>query len=73
MLRAVLVDDEVLAIKMLEQSLEIVGGIQVVKTYNNPNVFLQEIESISPYIIFLDIDMGTTTAWRLRLKYSTRI
>ncbi|GGG22286.1 response regulator [Paenibacillus abyssi] len=56
-LRAVLIDDEVLAISLLEKLLLDIGGVQIAGKFTNPNASMELIKDLNPDIIFLDIEM----------------
>ncbi|MWV46353.1 response regulator [Paenibacillus sp. HJL G12] len=57
-MRAILVDDERLALELLQQMLEKkVGGVTVVGAYTNPVQALEEARELQPDLIFLDIHM----------------
>ena len=56
-IRAILVDDEQLALKHLENKLNELGTVEVVKTFSNaPNV-LKEMKHLDFQVAFLDIEM----------------
>lgn len=57
MLKAILVDDEVLAIELLEAMLKEIGGIEIIGKYANPLEGLGSLELLQPDILFLDIEM----------------
>ncbi|GIP40236.1 hypothetical protein J31TS4_35160 [Paenibacillus sp. J31TS4] len=57
MLRAVLVDDEKPALKVLTRVLEELGHVQVVGAYTDPSEMLKEVEALKPDLAFLDIEM----------------
>jgi two-component system LytT family response regulator len=56
-MRALIVDDEPVARKVLREELEALGGIEVAGEADNGETALLEISSISPDIVFLDIQM----------------
>ncbi|WP_256757216.1 response regulator [Cohnella sp. WQ 127256] len=56
-MRAILVDDEGLALRDLERQLGKIGGIEVVATFQNANEALQQIAELKPDVVFLDIEM----------------
>lgn len=58
MLKAIIVDDEILAINLLETLLHESGNIQIVGKFLNPIEALEEILFLQPDILFLDIDMA---------------
>ncbi len=56
-MKAILVDDEGLALKDLERQLEKIGGIEIAGKFRNAADALQRIEELNPDVAFLDIDM----------------
>ncbi|WP_438434224.1 response regulator [Gorillibacterium sp. sgz500922] len=70
MIRAVLIDDEKLALLQLERSLKEWGDIEIEATFTNPIQALSELRELRPDVIFLDIDMpgldGLQTADRIQ-------
>ncbi|PZU85074.1 MAG: two-component system response regulator [Chryseobacterium sp.] len=59
MIKCVILDDELLAISYLKLLCDQIEGIEVVKAFNNPKVFLQEINDIDCDLCILDIEMPT--------------
>jgi DNA-binding LytR/AlgR family response regulator len=57
MIKCVILDDELLAISYLKLLCEQIEGIEVVKAFNNPKIFLQEIDDIDCDLCILDIEM----------------
>lgn len=57
MATAVIIDDEYYSIEGLRTELELLGGIDVIATYENCNELLNNIERLKPNIVFLDIEM----------------
>lgn len=57
MIKCVILDDELLAISYLKLLCEEIEGVEVVKAFNNPRVFLQEIDNIDCDLCILDIEM----------------
>lgn len=57
LIRAVLIDDERPAIREMEYLLQANAAIEVVGTFTNPLQALQEMEFLSPQVVFLDINM----------------
>lgn len=57
MIKCVILDDELLAISYLKLLCEEIEGVEVVKAFNNPKVFLQEIDDIDCDLCILDIEM----------------
>src|SRR5699024_10776096 len=57
-MKAILVDDEQLALDYLEHQLEKVGGIDIIGKYNNPNFFHNHKDMLNAIdVVFLDIEM----------------
>ena len=61
MLRAIIVDDEKLAIDHLERLLVNTGKVEVTHTYLDPTDAVKDIPALEPHIVFLDIDMPEMT------------
>ncbi|WP_419392645.1 response regulator [Cytobacillus praedii] len=59
-MRVLLIDDEKLALDMLESLLNKIDGIEIVGKYQNPESALQNIKEKQVDVIFLDINMGST-------------
>lgn len=59
-MRVLLIDDEKLALDMLESLLNKIDGIEIVGKYQNPESGLQNIRKEQVDVIFLDINMGST-------------
>ncbi|WP_379964603.1 LytR/AlgR family response regulator transcription factor [Epilithonimonas sp. UC225_85] len=57
MIKCVILDDELLAISYLKLLCEDIEGVEIVKAFNNPKVFLQEIDNIDCDLCILDIEM----------------
>ncbi|MPS72863.1 MAG: response regulator transcription factor [Chryseobacterium sp.] len=57
MIKCVILDDELLAISYLKLLCDQIEGVEVVKAFNNPKVFLQEINDIDCDVCILDIEM----------------
>ena len=57
MIKAVLLDDEPLALDLLESHISKTQGIEVVGAFTNPIEALQELEKLSPDVVFSDIQM----------------
>ncbi|WP_027382684.1 LytR/AlgR family response regulator transcription factor [Epilithonimonas caeni] len=57
MIKCVILDDELLAISYLKLLCDQIEGVEVVKAFNNPKVFLQEINDCDCDVCILDIEM----------------
>lgn len=57
MLKAILVDDELFALKELQLQLENLPNIQIVGSFTNPFESFFNIAILNPDVVFLDIDM----------------
>lgn len=64
-MRAILIDDEELALKYLEHQLMKIGGIEVIKTFMNPRIAVRAAEIAQADLIFLDIQMPEIDGLRL--------
>ena len=58
LVKVVLVDDEQLAVEMLEILLNRIEGIEIQGTYTNPEVAIKEAEQLEVDAVFLDMEMG---------------
>ncbi|GAA3402314.1 response regulator [Paenibacillus hodogayensis] len=56
-MKAILVDDEMLALRYLEKKLVVNGQIEVIGKYLDVEEALEAVTELSPDVIFLDIDM----------------
>lgn len=54
---AILVDDENIALDVLQEVLESISSIDVIEKYTSPTRFLEEVSIKKPDIVFLDIQM----------------
>ena len=57
-IKAIIVDDEPNAIKVMSSLLEGYNNIKIVASYTKPEAALAEIARVKPDVIFLDIEMG---------------
>ncbi|AEG60979.1 response regulator [Desulforamulus ruminis] len=69
MLRAIAVDDEILALHLLENLLQEIGGVNLIGTFTDATRALATIAEEKPDIVFLDVEMpnqnGLSMAERL--------
>lgn len=56
-LRCIVVDDEPLAVKMLEGYIDRTPDLELLASFNDPVLALGEIRSLTPELVFLDIQM----------------
>ena len=61
MIKCVILDDELLAISYLKLLCEQIENVEVVKAFNDPKIFLNEIENIDCNLCILDIEMSGMT------------
>src|SRR3954453_8064653 len=64
-MRALIVDDEPIARKVLREELELLNSIEIVGEAENGEAALLKISSVRPDIIFLDIQMPVMTGFEL--------
>lgn len=57
MIKAVLVDDELLVLQLLERIVGEFNNIRIVGVFTDPEQALQEIPGLKPEVLFLDVDM----------------
>lgn len=58
-LKVVIVDDEKLAIDLLQRKCEGITDVEVIRTFTNPKQAMEEIPNIAKDLVFLDIEMGS--------------
>lgn len=61
MIKCVILDDELLAISYLKLLCEQIDDVEVVKAFNDPKIFLKEIDNIDCNLCILDIEMPGMT------------
>ncbi|GAB0155989.1 LytTR family DNA-binding domain-containing protein [Chryseobacterium sp. Alg-005] len=61
MIKCVILDDELLAISYLKLLCEQIDHVEVVKAFNDPKIFLTEIDQIDCNVCILDIEMPGMT------------
>ena len=69
MLKAIIIDDEILAIRLLESMLKASGSIEIIGTFQNPKDGLVNIDILKSDILFLDIEMAEMTG----LEFASKI
>lgn len=68
MLKVVLVDDEILVLKLLEKFISTNNNIQVIGSFTKVSVALKEIPKLKPDVAFLDIEMPGLNGIELATK-----
>lgn len=58
-MKVAVVDDEQLAVEVLEIMLKRIEGVKVEATFTNPKVAIKEIDKLEVDAVFLDMEMGT--------------
>ncbi len=61
MIKCVILDDELLAISYLKLLCEQIENVEVVKAFNDPKIFLSEINNLDCNLCILDIEMPGMT------------
>lgn len=67
-MRIMILDDEIIAIKMLEKLVSQYEDLTIVKTITNPGDLFTEIETAKPNLIFIDINLGGVSGVELAEK-----
>lgn len=70
MIKCVILDDELLAISYLKLLCEQIENVEVVKAFNDPKIFLSEIENIDCNLCILDIEMPGMTGLQVAERIS---
>lgn len=65
MIKCVILDDELLALSYLKLLCEQIDDVEVIKAFNNPNLFLSEIENLDCNLCILDIEMPGTNGLQI--------
>jgi DNA-binding LytR/AlgR family response regulator len=60
-INCVLIDDEPLALELLESHISKTDGISLIRSFTNPIEALQELETLQPDVVFCDIQMPELT------------
>nr|WP_106781910.1 response regulator [Lysinibacillus timonensis] len=68
LLKAVLIDDEVLGIKLLDTLLNEIGGVEVVASFTDPIEGLANLQNLQADVLFLDIEMPVITGIQIAEK-----
>jgi two-component system, LytTR family, response regulator len=73
MIKAILVDDEEMALDVLDILLREIGGVSVLGKFQRADEAIEQVERLQPDLIFLDIEMpglnGLVAAERLQSRY----
>jgi DNA-binding NarL/FixJ family response regulator len=72
MIKCVILDDELLAISYLKLLCEQIENVEVVKAFNDPKIFLNEIENLDCNLCILDIEMPGMTVFRLQKPFQVQ-
>jgi DNA-binding LytR/AlgR family response regulator len=70
MIKCVILDDELLAISYLKLLCEQIENVEVVKAFNDPKIFLNEIDSLDCNLCILDIEMPGMTGLQVAERIS---
>jgi len=75
MLKAIIVDDEILAINLLEAMLKDNAAIDVIGKFQNPLDAIANIPTLKPDILFLDIEMAEMNGidFASKIEYLTHL
>lgn len=65
MIKCILIDDEPLALELLESHVERTDGIELLQSFTNPIEALQELDQLKPDVILSDIQMPELTGVQL--------
>jgi two-component system LytT family response regulator len=57
-IRAIIVDDELLAVKRIEQLLKDQTEFETIASFTEADEAISEIDSLNPDVLFLDVDLG---------------
>ncbi|NMA84470.1 MAG: response regulator transcription factor [Epulopiscium sp.] len=57
-MKVMLIDDEPIALDVLEVMLSSLEGIQIVGTYTEPAKAIQNMKNLNVDVVFLDMEMG---------------
>lgn len=72
MLKAVIIDDEILAIELLELLLNGLPDMNVVGTFTNGQTGLAQLQELQPDVVFLDIEMPGNNGLELAERITAR-
>lgn len=61
MIKCVLIDDEPLALELLESHVSRTDGMELLQSFTNPIEALQQLDALQPDVIFCDIQMPELT------------
>jgi two-component system, LytTR family, response regulator len=65
-MKAILIDDELQGLNALRAKLTLMGNdVQIIATFQDPQVALQQIKTLQPDILFLDIEMPNMNGFQL--------
>lgn len=70
-MRVILIDDEQLALEVLEIQLKKINDIEIVGKYTNPHKAMEEIDRLHVDVVFLDMEMGSVHGLEFAEKLMT--
>ncbi|WP_419868313.1 LytR/AlgR family response regulator transcription factor [Chryseobacterium sp. CT-SW4] len=75
MIKCVILDDELLAISYLKLLCEQIDNVEVIKAYNDPKLFLNDIDQLDCHVCILDIEMPGMNGLQVaeRISHSKKI
>ncbi len=73
MLKAVIVDDEILVLNMLKNLLKTEENVQIIGEYTSPRTALELIPELKPDLVFLDIEMPGINGIELAVQILDRM
>ena len=63
-MKVIAIDDEPIALEIVKRYCERIGGIAL-ETYSSPSIGMQRIRECHPDVVFLDIEMNSTSGIEL--------
>jgi len=68
-MRVILIDDEQIALEVLDSMLSEYKGVEIVGRYTHPIVALQDLKHVHADVIFMDIEMGEINGLEIAEKF----